>query len=394
VKRVVVTGIGLVTALGSGAGLVWNRLLEGASGVGELRGFDTSALRTRIGAQVPALEARLAPGHARWLERMPRSDGQAFVAGLQALGDAGLEAGFTGSERAGLWIACSPELALSESLWELAAEQPLPASHGLAKVSGVSGPGACFIGSAESGAGALAAAYRALAGGDVEMALAGGFDNPVSADAMAKWDALEVLSESNELGPAACRPFDRFRDGSVLGEGSVFLVLEEGERARRRDARAYAEMIGAGCTYDGFGLITPDPHGRRLEAAVESALGSARHASTPVLAACHGSGTRLGDLTEARVLRRIFGDQPEALLATSVKPATGHLLAAAGPLNVAILALALHHGVVPPTLNLRHPDPACGLSVAREPLAWAGDHGVAIARGFGGENVVLGLRAG
>ncbi|MEP7104893.1 MAG: beta-ketoacyl synthase N-terminal-like domain-containing protein [Chloroflexota bacterium] len=390
-NRVVVTGLGLVTALGSGAPLVWNRLLEGASGVGSLRGFDTSGLRSRIGAQVPPLELP-PPGSARWLERMREPDRQGFVAGLQALGDAALDPRFTDGDRAGLWIACSPELALAEARAEMASEVRLPASRCLAEASGVTGPGGCFVGGAEAGAAAVAAAYRALGRGEVEVALAGGFDDPLAPYAMAKWDALGVLSESNDLGPLACRPFDRGRDGSVLGQGAAFLLLEERERARGRGARIYAEMIGVSCTYDGFGVITPDPEGMRLSSAVEGArrLGPAGPAA--VLAVCHGSGTRLGDLTEARALRRVFGAHQDALTATSVKPATGHLLAAAGPLNVAVLALTLHHGVVPPTLNLRDPDPACELPVPREAMVWAGTLGIAIARGFGGENVVLALR--
>ena len=227
------------------------------------------------------------------------------------------------------------------------------------------------------------------------MAIAGGFDDAASWWTLSKYDGMGFMSERNELGSGACRPYDRERSGTVLGDGAAFLVLEEMEAARARGARILAELAGYGSGYDCHKPVTPRPDGRGLVQAMQAAL---RDAGTTAGAighvAAHGSGTRLGDASEARAIRAVFGEGAAKLSGTSVKAATGHLMAAAGALNVAVAALALHHRVVPPTLNLQVVDEECTMDwvrgAAREVRT---DQALALARGLSGHNVALVLRA-
>jgi 3-oxoacyl-[acyl-carrier-protein] synthase II len=209
---------------------------------------------------------------------------------------------------------------------------------------------------------------------------------------MAKLDSLGILSTRNELHAGACAPFDRDRDGTVFGEGSAYLVLEDKAAAVARGARVYAEVVGFGGASDTEHLGRPDPEGRALAKAIESALGEADSAPADVgYVAAHGSGSKHGDASETNALRSVLG----STVASSVKPATGHLVAAAGALNAAVAALTLSNGVLPPTLNLNHLDPGCeGIDwnpgIARETSA---SSALALARGFEGQNVALALRA-
>ena len=252
-----------------------------------------------------------------------------------------------------------------------------------------------FAGTAESGMIAIGRGFRAIKRGEADIALAGAGDAPVCWWNMAKIDSLCITSTSNELGAGACRPFDRDRDGAVMGEGGAFLVMEEMEAARARGARIYAEIAGFGAASDTAHLITPDPSGAPLAHAIGSALDEAGTAAADVgYVAAHGSGTVLGDASEARALRAAFGGSTGPAV-SSVKPAAGHLVAAAGALNAAVAALAVHHGTLPATLNLLHPERAAeGIDLisgqAREARV---EHALAIARGFEGQNVALALRA-
>jgi 3-oxoacyl-[acyl-carrier-protein] synthase II len=262
-------------------------------------------------------------------------------------------------------------------------------------VHGLKGSNVYFAGTAEAGAEAIGRAYRAVRRGEADVAVAGGFDDASSWWNMTKFDTLGILTQRNELGAAACRPYDADRSGTVLGEGSAFLVLEPAEDAEARGARVYAEIVGLGNAYDARRLITPDPTGRSLAQAIEAAL---READAPPrdvgYVATHGSGTRVGDATEARALRTVFGDDG-AFAASSVKPATGHLVGGAGALNAAVAALAVKRGALPPTLNLETPDADCdGVDwVPREARRTEVQQAVALARGLEGQNVALVIRA-
>jgi 3-oxoacyl-[acyl-carrier-protein] synthase II len=236
---------------------------------------------------------------------------------------------------------------------------------------------------------------RMVAGAQADVVIAGGYDDALSWWNMTKLDTLDgYLSTRNELGAAACRPFDGDRDGTVLGEGGAFLLLEELELARARGARIYAEIAGFGSGADAY-EPAPHPEGRGLVNALAATLREAALEPADVdYVAADGAGTQAGDLSEARALRSTFGEDAR-VVASSVKPATGHTVAAAGALNAAVAALAVHHGVVPPTLNLEHPDPQCNHAdwVPREARELSVGSALAVARGFAGQNVALALKA-
>jgi 3-oxoacyl-[acyl-carrier-protein] synthase II len=258
---------------------------------------------------------------------------------------------------------------------------------------GFLGPNAYFAGTAESGATAVGRALRAVRRGEADLALAGGFDDAASWWSMSEMDGLGVLTPRNEEGARAFRPYDRRRSGSVLGTGAAFLVLEERDAALARGARCYAELRGAGWTNDGGTVLTPDPTGVGLGRAIGRALADAQLAPEEVqYVATHGCGTVLGDRTEARALRAALGQAADTVLASSVKPQTGHLVAGAGALNVAVAALALSTGVAPATLHVDDPDPDCDLDwVPNTPREASLSGALALARGLAGQQVALAL---
>jgi 3-oxoacyl-[acyl-carrier-protein] synthase II len=423
-RRVVVTGIGLVTALGIGTETTWRGLIEGRSGVGPIRRFDASSLRSKLGGELLDFEPEKFVASRRTLRMTTRNDQLALAGAALALGDAGLDPAELDAERAALFVGGNKEIGDPLHLLEasLVARNPdgtadlqrfgesaqstayplfyVEALQGaslfyISQAYGLQGANAYFAGTAESGAVAVGSAYRAIHRGEADVALAGGFDDAVSWWSMTKLDGLEVLTDRNDLGAGACRPYDKDRSGTVLGEGSAFMTLEEYGIAARRGARMYAEVTGFGSGYDAYKILTPEPHGQGLGLAMQAALREAGSCPEAIgYVATHGSGTILGDLTEARAIRAVFGAAVDRLTASSVKPATGHLMAGAGALNVAIAALAIWHHIVPPTLNLERPDPTCNLDwVPGSARQISLEQALALARGLVGQSVALALRA-
>jgi 3-oxoacyl-[acyl-carrier-protein] synthase II len=425
VRRVAITGIGLVTPLGIGVDETWNGLVEGRSAVGPIVSYDVSSLRSRLGAEIAGFAPEEIVPNKRALRKMTRNDQLGLAAATLAARDSGLEIVEESAERSGLFVGSNKEISDPKHLLEatLAARNddgsvdilrfgesaqrtayPLFFVEGLQHASlfyvseafGLKGANTYFSGTAEAGATAIGRAYRAIRRGEADAAVAGGFDDAVSWWNMTKLDPLlGYLSTSNERGAEACRPFDRRRDGTVRGEGGAFFVLEPLDAATARGAHVYAEVVGFGSGLDTAGLLTPDADGEGLANAIRGALRESGTAPGDVgYVAAHGSGTRLGDASEAAALRAVFGSANGAAV-SSVKAATGHLVAGAGALNVAVAALALDRGVAPPTLNLDEADPACdGCDlVAREAREIAANEALALARGLEGQNVALALRA-
>jgi 3-oxoacyl-[acyl-carrier-protein] synthase II len=266
----------------------------------------------------------------------------------------------------------------------------------ISEAYGLKGANTYFAGTGETSAVAIGRAFRAIRRGEADVVIAGGYDDPVSWYTMTKFDALGILTGRNELGAGACRPFDAERDGTVFGEGAAFLVLEEYQAAAARGARIYAEIVGFGSAYDAAKLLTPEREGRPLVQALESAL---REAATPAdsigYVAAHGSGTILGDASEAAALRATFGRNGAGPAVSSVKASLGDPVAAAGGLNAAVAALTLYRRTAPLTLNLEQRDPACRDVdiVAGSSRELELDHAVAVARGLEGQNVALVMRS-
>jgi 3-oxoacyl-[acyl-carrier-protein] synthase II len=424
-RRVAVTGVGLVTALGTGTDATWRGLIEGRSGVDRIASYDVSSLRTQIGGEASDFQPDQY-ATPKVLRKLTRGDQFALVGAVLAVEDAGLELGDEQSARAGLFLGGNKEVSDLMHLLEptLAArnddgsvdmarfgESAHVTAYPLFYVEGLQaaplfyvserfklkGVNTYFAGTAEAGMTALGRAFRAVKRGEADVVIAGGYD-----DALSWWNTTKLddfdgyLTGRNELGAGACRPFDRDRDGTVLGEGTGFLVLEELESARSRGARIYAEIAGLGGGTDPAYGTAPDPQGHGLAVAMEKALREAGIESGSVdYVAAHGDATKAGDVSEAEAIRAIFGDDASTPAASSVKAATGNTVAAAGAINAAVAALAVHNGVVPPTLNLEHPDPECNHAdwIPREARELQVTNALALARGFAGQNVALALKA-
>jgi 3-oxoacyl-[acyl-carrier-protein] synthase II len=423
VRRVVVTGIGLVTPVGNDTESTWSALLEGRSAVGPISGYDASSLKTQIGAEVRDLEPRDYVENRRSLRTMTAHDIYAMAAAKGAIEGSGVELGEDPEGRNALFTAGDKQVsdpdAFAESsvaardaqgkadirrFGELAysSVHPLFFLEGIQGASlfyvseqwGLRGANTYFSGTAESGLQAIARGYRAVRRGEAEVALCGASDSPIFWWYMSAWDSFGVLTTRNDLGAGACAPYDRDRDGTVMGEGGAFLLLEELDAARARGATIYAEVVGSGSAIDPGYLSSPDPTGRAVAVAIERALSAAGVGADEVdYVAAHGDGTTDGDASEAAGLRAAFGDG--VMRASSVKPATGNLVGAAGALNAAIAALAVARGAMPPTLNLENLDPACeGVDwIAKEAREAQVRTAVAVARGLEGQNVTLALRA-
>ena len=422
-RRVAITGIGLCTPLGNDTESTWSALVEGRSAVGPIRSFDATSLQTRIGAEVEGLEPRDYVANRRSLRTMTRHDIYAMVAAKGAIEDSGLDLGDDPEGRNALFTAGDKQVSdpdyFAESsvaarhadgkadirqFGELAysSVHPLFYLEGIQGASlfyiseqwGLRGPNTYFSGTAEAGLLAIARGYRAVRRGEAEVAVCGASDSPIFWWHMAAWDSFGVLTTRNELGSAACAPYEVERDGTVMGEGGAFLLLEELDAARARGASIYAEVVGAGAAFDTGQLSAPDGSGRAVAAAAERAIAAGAIAGSDVdYVAAHGDGTRAGDANEAAGLRQAFGS--DGLLASSVKPATGNLVGAAGALDAAVAALALSRRTAPPTLNLEQVDPDCeGIDwIAKEARETRIEVALALARGLEGQNVALALRA-
>jgi 3-oxoacyl-[acyl-carrier-protein] synthase II len=424
-RRVAVTGIGLVTGLGASTEETWQGLVEGRSAVAGIDGDGFPMLQARLGARVGDVDVLnyLETRHRRMARMMTFSDRFAYVAATLAIRDSGLSLSEQDGGRIGLFVGGNKE-ASEQNYWYEALLGSLredgtidmarlgelsPGVYPLVYVEdfastvmyyisvpyGLQGVNNYLAGLEEAGALAVGSGFRAIRRGDADVAVVGSVSEALNAFQIMRWQLSGTLSTRNELAAAACRPYDKNRTGTVLGEGAAFLVLEEYESAKRRGARTYAEITGYGRTFDGYKLVTPDPCARALSRAIESALREAGTSPEAVeYVVTHGAGTRAGDITDTRGIRGALGPAADRVMASSTKPATGHLLMGAGALQAAVGALALYHQTVPPTLNLESPDPSCDLDwVPGEARDARLRHAVALARGFEGQNVALALSA-
>ncbi|MFB7513091.1 beta-ketoacyl-[acyl-carrier-protein] synthase family protein [Streptomyces sp. NPDC056144] len=426
-RQVVISGIGLLTALGEGPEANFKALVAGESGIGPIREYDPEPLQTRLGGEIPGFDAeRYAT--KRQLRTVNRGDRLALAAARLALDDAGLAHKHNGGgelgHRAGLYLGGNKSLGRMEQLIEelkvirrpdgtadlehlarhgdvimppLFFVEGLPAGavFNISQTYGIRGSSTFFAGYADAGATAIGRAMRAVRRGDADVAIAGGYDDATSWWSMTLLDRLGILTTRNEQGQGAYRPYDLGRSGGLPGEGAALLVLEEKEAALARGARIYAELTGYGAGHDGRTPPAVDPEGRGLARAVRRSLEDARLAAGEVgYIASDGSGTRSGDASEAAALRTALGPAASSVPVSTPKPQTGHLVGGGGALNAAVAALALHHGVVPATLNLDRPDPVCaaGLDLVRgSARETRPQHAVALARGIEGQAVALTL---
>ncbi|HEX7477852.1 MAG TPA: beta-ketoacyl-ACP synthase II [Polyangiales bacterium] len=410
-RRVVITGVGTVTPCGNDTASTWGALREGKSGIGPITLFDATEFATQIAGECHGFDAE------KYIEKKRLREGDRFihlaVAGSTlAVDDAGIaDAADEVKELTGTFIGvgmCGLSLieAQAKVLFEKGPRRMTPyfipatitnlAPGTVSMRYGFKGPSYTTTSACSSGAHAIGEAFRWIQRGDLEMAVAGGAEATITGLGVGGFNAMRALSKRNDAPQKASRPYDKDRDGFVMSEGAGILILEERERAIKRGAKIYAEIIGYGATADAYHLTQPAPEGEGAQRAMKAALKDAKLSPDKVdYLNAHGTSTEVGDITELVAIDKVFGAHARnGLMVSSTKSMTGHLLGAAGGLEAVVAALALHDGVIPPTINLDHPDDqAAGFDLVPH-TARQKKINVALSNsfGFGGTNVTLVLK--
>lgn len=407
-RRVVVTGMGAVTPLGIGVDTYWEGLITGRSGVGPITHFDCSAIATRIAAQVEGFDPEVYIDR-KDAKRMDRFVQFAIAASHMAVQNSGLE--ITDDNRAGVGVFIGSGIGGIATLEEqhrkmveggLGRVSPFfvpmmianMATGHVAKIFGAQGPSEAVVTACATSTNAIGDAYKVIRRGDAVAALAGGTEAAVTPLAMAGFSNMRAMSRRNDEPERASRPFDTGRDGFILGEGAGIVLLEDLEAAEARGAKIYAEVIGYGMSNDAYDMVHPAPEGAGAARAMAAALKDAEVDPTAIgYINAHGTSTPAGDVLEVMAIKKIFGDHAYRLAVSSTKSMTGHLLGAAGAIEAIATALALHNGILPPTVNLDDPDPECDLDFvphkAREQQV---ELAVSNSFGFGGHNASIVLK--
>jgi 3-oxoacyl-[acyl-carrier-protein] synthase II len=404
-RRVVVTGIGLVSPLGIGTEANWQALLAGRSGIGRITHFDASAFAVQIAGEVKGFDP------LRFIEKKDIKKMDVFIqfaiaASQFAMDDARLEVTPENAPRVGVFIASGiggfttierEHKALLEGGPRRISPFFIPSAIinlAAGQVSirfGAKGPNSATCTACSASAHAIGDAYEIVRRGDADAMITGGSEAAITPMGVGGFAAMRALSTRNDEPERACRPFDKDRDGFIIGEGSGVLVIEELESARRRGAGIYAEIVGYGMSGDAFHVTAPSEDGSGALRVMETTL---KHAGIPPSAVgyinAHGTSTPHNDRLETLAIKRLFGEHAYKLAVSSSKSMTGHLLGAAGGLEAGITALAVRHQVLPPTINLDNPDPECDLDyVPWTPRPVRVDYALSNSFGFGGTNAAL-----
>jgi len=407
-RRVVVTGVGLVSPLGVGTRETWEALLAGRNGVGPITHFDTAAYHSRIAGEVRGFEPE------RWVEKKEVKKSDLFIhfavaASQMAMDDSGLEITEETADRVGVVIGSGiggfPGIERTHStLLEKGPDRVSPffipgvivnlAAGQVSMRFNARGPNTAPATACTTGLHAVGEAFRLIQHDYADAVICGGAEAAITPIAVAGFSVMRALSTRNDEPEKASRPWDKDRDGFVIGEGAGILVLEEYEAAKRRGAPIYAEVVGYGMSGDAYHISAPHPEGRGASAVMRNALADAGLTAESVdYINAHGTSTQLGDLAEVKAVHAVFGDHARKLAVSSTKSATGHLLGAAGGLECGILALAVRDQVMPATLNLDEPGEGCDLDfvphVARRTRI---DVALTNSFGFGGTNGALLMR--
>jgi 3-oxoacyl-[acyl-carrier-protein] synthase II len=405
-RRVVITGLGAVTPIGNDAPSTWDAAVSGRSGVDWIQSFDASPFPVRIAAEVKGFDptGTVSPKDARRLERNVLL---AVAAAKEAWEDAGID-GFDpartgvilGSAIGGVLGVLAQDEVLRMRGPDRLSPHFLPAvlvdtaSGQIAIELGIRGPNFAPVSACATGSHAVGEGAETIRRGDADMILAGGTEAAMHPVILGGFCAMRGLVAEEEDPTRASRPFDATRAGFVMGEGACVLILEELERAKARGATVYAEVLGYGASNDAHHLAQPDPESIGVSEMIRSALERTGVAPERVgYINAHGTSTPLGDLAETRAIRDVFGDHAYRLAVSSTKSVTGHCFGAAGAVEAMMCALALRHGVLPPTINYLHPDPECDLDyVPNEARRVEVDVALSNAMGLGGHNgcVLLG----
>jgi len=404
-RRVVVTGLGAVTPVGSNVESSWAALLAGQSGIARISRFDPEGFACQVAGEATDFspEVAIAP---KELKKMDRFIQMGLVAGVEAVEDSGLEISEANAEKIGVYIGAGiGGVGSIESTTTLFNEKgprrvspfyiPMAIinmiSGNLSIRYGMKGPNLSMVTACSTGTHAIGEAGRLIEYGDADVMIAGGAEASITQTAIAGFGAARALSKRNDEPEQASCPWDTRRDGFVMGEGAGVVVLEEYEYAKARGAKIYAELAGFGMSGDAYHMTSPSPEG---EGAARCMLNAMRHAGLNAKDVdyinAHGTSTPQGDIAETKAVKRAFSDHAKQLKISSIKSMIGHLLGAAGGVEAVATILSVYHQKIPPTINLENPDPECDLDYV--PLV-ACDHEINAALtnsfGFGGTNGTL-----
>ncbi|MFL5587464.1 MAG: beta-ketoacyl-ACP synthase II [Ktedonobacteraceae bacterium] len=404
-SRVVVTGLGLITSLGNDVASTWEALCQGKSGVSEITSYDTSRHRIHFGAELRNFDPSL------YLDRkeVRRTDPYqqlSIAATRQALAHSSLQITEEVADDVGVYIGSGIGglTTLHEqfkTLFEKGPERISPflinmmiidgAPGMVSIITGAKGPNWAAVSACATSANTVGEAWETIRRGDAKAMIAGGAEKSMTPIAMAAFDNMHALSRRNDDPQGASRPFDATRDGFVMGEGAGMLILEDLDFARARGAKILAELVGYGSTADAHHVTEPAPGGEGLVRAMRRALQKADLRPDQIdYINAHGTSTPFNDRTETQAIKTYFGEHAYHLAVSSTKSMTGHMLGAAGAAEAVICVLAIQTGILPPTINLRHPDPECDLDyVPNEARRRPIDVAMSNSMGFGGHNTCL-----
>jgi len=406
-ERVVVTGIGIVSSVGIGKEAFWRSILAGISGVKRVTRIPESQQpASKIAAEITDFDA------SRWMEakqikRTDRFIQMAIAASFLAVEDSKLDKSSLDPQRVGVVVgsAAGGFQTIEDQFRILITKGPdrcspltVPmlivnmAAGWISIIHNAQGPNLCTVTACATSSHSLGDAYRLIQRGEVDVMYAGGSEAPVTALVMSGFSSARTLSTRNDQPEKASRPFDRDRDGFVIGEGAAILVLESLSHALKRGAPIYAEMVGYGSTADAYDIVQPRPDGAGAARAMAQTLDEADVKPEAVnYINAHGTSTGLGDKAETRAIKSVFGDQAKKIMVSSTKSMTGHLLGAAGALEAAVSVLAIKDSIAPPTINLDNPDPDCDLDYVPNIARSGVEIKLAMSNsfGFGGHNCAL-----
>jgi 3-oxoacyl-[acyl-carrier-protein] synthase II len=407
-RRVVVTGIGLVTPLGVGRQVNWERLTAGKSGIGPITRFDTSRFATRIAGECREFDP-LAFIDKKEVRKMDRFIQYALGAAQLAVDDGAVPLDLLANERCGVHVGSGIGGIGTIEEWNKVLLEKGPdrvspffliatiINEAAGQISirfRARGPNMASVTACASSTHAVGDAFRIIARGEAEVMITGGAEAPITPLGTAGFSAMKAISERNEEPEKASRPFDALRDGFVMAEGAGILILEELESAVKRGAQIYAEIVGYGMTGDAYHVAAPDPAGDGAIRVMRAALDDAGVEPGVVnYINAHGTSTPANDKTETAAIKTVFGDHAYKIGVNSTKSMTGHLLGATGAVEAAYTALCLHHQVMPPTINYENPDPDCDLDYVPNTARPAEvEYGLSNSFGFGGTNGALLLK--
>lgn len=407
-RRIVITGVGLITPVGIGKDAVWQALINGKSGIGPITRFDPEVITAKIAGEVKDFDPTLYIDKKE-AKRMDRFTQFALAAAKMAIEDSKIDLMKEDLTKIGTCVGTGIGGVETlhdqyKTLFDKGANRVSPffvpmmiANMAAGQVSitfGLKGPNSSVVTACASGTNAIGDAFKVIARGDADLMIAGGTEAAVSPIAVAGFCSMKALSTRNDDPTKASRPFDKDRDGFVLGEGAGIVVLEELEHALARGATIYAEVLGYGSNADAYHITAPAPEGEQAAACMQLALDDAKISPAEVdYINAHGTSTPMNDLNETLAIKKVFGDHAKKVAISSTKSMTGHLLGAAGAVETIVAALTITNSIIPPTINYTTPDDNLDLDYVPNVSRQANvDVAISNSFGFGGHNATLLLK--